>query len=153
MDAFKMKLYAGSLLVLAGSCGDKRASGKMAIANLTTQTALNQLIHPMADALTDLPASSGNYSFAKVDGIKVTVTQFRGADAKSDNPLLTVDVNEEIELTDDPNALLALEKAVDWVVGDYSGIDLRLANGGLHIRKLDAFKRIKRFREIQIRIK
>ena len=63
---------------------------------------------PLASASSNLPSSSGHYSFAKIDGIKVTVNEIRGADANSDNPLVTQTIKKEIELTDDPTALIGL---------------------------------------------
>lgn len=129
------KLSTGSILALSSAlfaCGghDDGVAGKLKIASLKSAgtSLMSAGYRPMTDASTDLQASSGHYSFAKIDGIKVTVAEIRGADAHSDNPLVTQTINQEIELTSDPNALIALDKDVTWAVGDYSGIDLRLEN-------------------------
>jgi hypothetical protein len=131
-----------ALAIVASACGKDKAGGtsgqtsssasikgtlQISSIKSTTTTMLNDY-EPLASASSDLPSSSGHYSFAKIDGIKVTVNEIRGADANSDNPLVTQTIKKEIELTDDPNALIALNESVSWVAGNYSGIDVRLAN-------------------------
>lgn len=133
-------LFCVSLLVALGACSKKKSDtgvpGTLKISSVVpvSSATTNNLQFGATRALSrsatsdDLPASATNYSFAHVDGLKVTIHQVRGADAASDNPLFVQDVNEEITLTSDTDSTLALEKTISFAAGSYSGIDLWTEN-------------------------
>ena len=141
-DIFLFAACSWSLWIGVGCSSNNESTGlggSLQVASLQRQTVVSSsnlsrsshALHgsnQMLAASTDLPASSNHYSFAKIDGIKVTINEVRGADAASDNPLVTHTVAKEIELSDDPTKAIALNESVNWVVGNYSGVDLRLAN-------------------------
>jgi len=132
----KNKLILSSLgasAIFLGSCGDKRASGGVStsviIASLQSSSSLlTSGFAPKELAFADVIKSTTNFSYGKLDGLKVTIKEIRGSDKNSGNPLTTMTINEEIELTDDPDAAVALNETGDWAIGDYRGIELRLAN-------------------------
>ena len=117
-------------LVLA-SCGSKRSSGDLTailqIASLQSKATLNTF-RTLSTGLASVPGSASHYSFAKIDGIKVTVTKVQGRDPLSDNPKSEAVIGEEIELSDDATKAISLSKSVAWNSGDHAGIDLYLQN-------------------------
>jgi len=117
---------------LAPGCGKKAIgnNGSLVVASLKVQSgALNtQNFNPQAMEFADLPKSSTEFSFAKLDGIKVTLTKVRGMDASSAGHLTLIELSEEIELTDDPDKAIALDYPTTWTVGSYRKLELFLKN-------------------------
>jgi hypothetical protein len=118
---------------LTGCSDDREGGGVAGNFEVASVLSLDSSIQatsyrPTSEVDTTLAAAAGDYSFAKIDGIKVTLNQVRGADAASDNPLTTQDIVEEIELTSDASNPIGFTTTVDWTPGDYAGVDLRMAN-------------------------
>jgi hypothetical protein len=95
---------------------------------LSTSGSASRLSSRTTAVPSAIAASSTHFSFAKVDGVKVTVTEVRGTSATSDNPLTTQAINEEIELLDDATNPVAFTKEIAWGLGDYSGVDVLVSN-------------------------
>jgi|GEM_PF-2227990 len=137
----KQKLLIASLgasVVFLASCGDDEraggAGGSFQVGTLAGAATglMSTGLRPAAVTSADLVKSSTAYSYAHVDGIKLTVAQVRGADANSNNPLTTATIGEEITLTRDSSAA-AFSASVNWELGSYEGVDI-LANNSWKVK-------------------
>ncbi len=136
-----MNKISGSILfsitaVFLSGCGDKNTtssssgvSASLVVSSLATSSfSQSNAFKPFETDFDDVIKSTTSFSYAKLDGIKVTIKEVRGSDVDSGNPLTTLTLNKEIELTDDPTQTIALNETVSWEAGDYRGVELRLAN-------------------------